>query len=55
MCCLTEFTPEIALVFKWELSVLAPFLVQTALRIEAKVVKFRRENYSMFWRVWLDV
>jgi ABC-type branched-subunit amino acid transport system ATPase component len=32
----------------------APFIAQTALRIDAKAVKFRRENCLLIWLVWLD-
>jgi hypothetical protein len=45
---------EIGLVFRRKLAFLAPVLAQTALRIDAEAVKFRRKNSFSLWLVWLD-
>jgi hypothetical protein len=42
-------------VYKIGLTFQAPFVAQMALRIDAKVVKFRRENRLSLWPVWLDL
>jgi hypothetical protein len=49
-----EPTTHVGPVFKKELPFQAPFIAQTALRIDAKVVKFRRANSLSLWLVWLD-
>jgi hypothetical protein len=46
---------QVRLVFRKKLPFLVPLLAQTALRIDAKVFKIRRENDSVLWLVWLDV
>jgi uncharacterized protein len=53
--CPTEPKTQIGPVFRRKLPFQAPFTAQTALRIDAKAVKFRRENSLSPWLVWLDV
>jgi hypothetical protein len=47
-------TTQIEPVFRRELPFQTPFIAQTALRIDAKAIKFRRENCLILWLVWLN-